>query len=112
MHVEPYLGSVLLEKLTGTQITTVYRKLETGGRQDHKPGTGLSARTVRYCHTILRAALQEAVRQRLIATNPADLARPPAARAARAPEVRPWSAQQLTTWQAWAELHQCPDAVA
>jgi integrase len=112
LHIEPYLGSVLLEKLTGTQITTVYRKLETGGRRDHKEGSPLSARTIRYCHTILRAALQEAVRQRLIATNPADLARPPAARAAKAPEIHPWNAQQLATWQAWVEEHQCPDAVA
>jgi hypothetical protein len=75
-----------LDKLTGTDITRVYRKLEAGGRQDHKAGSPLSARTIRYCHTILKAALREAVNQGLIAVNPADKAQPPAAKEAKAPE--------------------------
>ena len=59
--------------------------LERTGRQDHQSGTGLSARTVRYIHTILKAALREAAAQGLLATNPADKAKPPAAREAKAP---------------------------
>jgi integrase len=61
-------------------------------------------------HTILKAALREAVTQGLIATNPADKAKPPAAREAKAPEIRPWSAQQLASFLAWAD-DGCADAV-
>ena len=71
LHIKPKLGAVPLVKLTGTKITTLYRDLERSGRQDHQEGTALSARTVRYVHTILKAALREAVAQGLIATNPA-----------------------------------------
>ena len=112
LHVTPHIGQPPLDKLTETDITRVYRKLEGGGRQDHKAGSPLSARTIRYCHTILKAALREAVNQGLIAVNPADKAKPPAAKEAKAPEIYPWTAEQLATWHAWVEQHQCPDAVA
>jgi integrase len=62
-------------------------------------------------HTILKAALREAVTQGLIATNPADKAKPPAAREAKAPEIRPWSAQQLASFLVWADERGCADAV-
>jgi integrase len=101
-----------LVKLTGTKITTLYRDLECGGRQDHKEGTALSARTVCYVHTILKAALREAVAQGLIATNPADKAKPPAARDAKAPEIRPWTAGELSAFLSWVDEHGCSDAVA
>jgi integrase len=112
LHIKPHLDSVLLEKLTGTQVTTVYRKLEAGGRQDHKSGTGLSARTVRYCHTILKAALREAVAQGLIAANPADRAKPPTAKEAKPPEIHPWTAPELSAFLRWADERGCIDAVA
>ena len=112
LYISPNLGGVSLEKLTGTAITTMYRRLETGGRHDGKPGQGLSARSIRYCHVTLKSSLREAVAQGLLARNPADRAKPPAAREARPPEIRPWNAQQLAVWQSWVEEHQCPDAVA
>ncbi len=112
LHIKPKLGAVPLVKLTGTKITTLYGELETSGRQDHKSGTRLSARTVRYIHTILKAALREAVAQGLIATNPADKAHPPAAREAKGPEIRPWNARQLATFLNWACQRNCPDALA
>jgi hypothetical protein len=37
LYIKPHLGEVPLDKLTGTAITTMYRKLETGGRRDGKP---------------------------------------------------------------------------
>jgi len=88
------------------------RDLERTGRQDHQSGTGLSARTVRYVHTILKAALREAVAQGLIATNPADKAKPPAARDAKAPEIHPWTAGELSAFLSWVDDHGCSDAVA
>lgn len=112
LHIRPKLGAVPLAKLTGTRISAHYRDLERTGRQDHESGTGLSARTVRYVHTILKAALKEAVLQGLIATNPADRAVPPAAREAKAPEIHPWTASQLSNFLAWADRHVCADAVA
>jgi integrase len=112
LYIKPHLGSVPLDKLTGTAITTMYRKLETGGRHDGKAGEGLSARSIRYAHTTVKASLREAVAQGLLATNPADKAKPPAAREAKPPGIHPWSAQQLATWRAWVEEQQCPDAVA
>ena len=64
LHIKPQLGDIPLVRLTGTRISALYRDLERTGRQDHQSGTGLSARTVRYVHTIfLKAALREAVSQ-------------------------------------------------
>jgi integrase len=112
LHLKPQLGVIPLARLTGARISALYRDLERNGRQDHEAGTGLSARTVRYCHTILKAALREAVAQGLLATNPADRANPPAARAAKAPEIHPWTAPQLPSFLGWANEHGCSDAVA
>ncbi|HEV2809829.1 MAG TPA: site-specific integrase, partial [Acidimicrobiales bacterium] len=58
-------------------------------------GAGLSARSVRYVHTIVRKALADAVRKGLIVGNVADLASPPSARAAKAPEASTWTVEQL-----------------
>jgi integrase len=112
LHIKPQLGEIQLARLTGARISALYRDLERHCRQDQKEGTPLSARTVRYVHTILKAALREAVTQGLLATNPADRANPPAARAAKAPEIHPWTAAQLSSFIAWAEEHGCADAVA
>ena len=46
-------------------------KWATEGRRDGKPG-GLSPRTRRHVHRILRAALGRAVEQQVLARNPAD----------------------------------------
>jgi hypothetical protein len=45
-----------------------------GGRRDGKAG-GLSARTRRHIHRILRSALARAVEQQIIARNPADFSK-------------------------------------
>jgi hypothetical protein len=58
--------------------------LERTGRQDHQ--AALDSRRGRSAtSTILKAALREAAAQGLLATNPADKAKPPAAREAKAP---------------------------
>lgn len=46
----------------------------------------------------------------MIATNPADRAKPPAAKEAKAPEIHRWTAEQLPAFLGWA--HGCSDAVA
>jgi integrase len=101
LHLRPALGDVQLQSLTGARISALYRQLEAGGRKDHRAGEGLSARTVRYCHTIMKAALQDAVDQGMLAANPAAKAKPPSARAAKSPEIHPWTGSQLATFLSW-----------
>jgi hypothetical protein len=52
---------------------------------DHRSGEGLSARTVRYIHTIISAAMREAVEAGLLTANPASRAKPPTAKQAASP---------------------------
>jgi integrase len=109
LHVIPHIGSVPLAGLTGQRLTTLYRKLETEGRADGEGG--LSARTTRYIHTIVRRALRDAVEDGLISLNPADKARPPTAAQAASPEMKCWTAlavpggptPQLTAFLDWSE---------
>jgi len=93
LHVEPHIGALRLEQLTGTRLTKLYHQLEATGRADGKGG--LSARTVRYVHTIIHAGLGAAVRDGLLAVNPADKADPPSAKSAASPEMRVWEADEL-----------------
>ncbi|MQA86681.1 MAG: tyrosine-type recombinase/integrase [Streptosporangiales bacterium] len=103
LHLKPYLGGVPLASLTTAKINELYRTLEGGGRRDHKTGGALSARTVRYIHTILRAALQAAVESDRLTKNPADRADPPTAKQAKAPEMHPWSDDQLRAFLDWSK---------
>jgi integrase len=97
-HIAPALGRVLLRDLGATAINEFYSGLLTGGRINGKGG--LSARTVRYIHSILRRALKDAADEDLIVRNPADRAKPPAAKATRAPKARTWNAEQTQTFLA------------
>ena len=96
-----------LAALTSARLTALYRELETSGRRDQKgerTGLPLSARTVRYIHTILSAALGAAVEDEvpLLERNPAAKAKPPTAKQAKAPEMHPWSADQLRAFLDWS----------
>ena len=74
-HIVPKLGEVKLAKLTSLQIQRFYNDTSTNGRV---PKNGkiqdfsLSNRTVRGLHMLLHNCLEQAVRERLIATNPTD----------------------------------------
>ncbi|MFI6499873.1 tyrosine-type recombinase/integrase [Nonomuraea typhae] len=106
LHLKPYgIGKMALASLAGPTITAHYRWLEENGRRDHKAGTGLSARTVRYIHTTLRKALADAVDAGMLARNPADKAKPPTAKQAKAPEMYPWAAAQLRDFLTWSKEH-------
>lgn len=93
LHVTPHIGELRLEQLTGTRLTKLYHQLEQSGRVDGNGG--LSARTVRYVHTIIHAGLGAAVRDGLLLVNPADKADPPSAKSAKSPEMRSWTAGEL-----------------
>ena len=107
LHIEPYIGALPLASLTSARLTALYRELETSGRRDQKgerTGLPLSARTVRYIHTIISAALAAAVQDEMpmLERNPAVKARPPTAKEAKAPEMHPWDAGQLRAFLDWS----------
>lgn len=67
-HTIPYIGHILVQKLTGTEIQHMYTQLSK---------TGLSPRSIRYVHTTLREVLQYAYKTRVISLNPADFVSAP-----------------------------------
>lgn len=72
-HIIPGVEKIPLNKLTQNDLQQFYAKLKKSGRKrlTDKYGEGLSDRMVRSCHTTCRAALEKAVAEGLITTNPA-----------------------------------------
>ena len=102
-HVEPYpVAQQPLADLTASRLTTHYHTLERSGRKDYREGGPLSARTVRYMHTVVHSVLRQAVKDSLLARNPADAATPPTASEAQPPEMHPWNADQLRSFLRWS----------
>ncbi len=62
-YVRSVLGKRLLTSITPLDIQELYGEMQA---------RGLSSRTVRYTHTVLRSALEQAVKWRMLSTNPAD----------------------------------------
>lgn len=73
LHIKPRLGHIKLAKLQPLQIQSAYADMLRCGAR----GKPLAARTVLHHHRVLRQALQQALRWRLIQTNAADLVQPP-----------------------------------
>ncbi len=76
-HIIPELGAMRLSQLEPSHLESFYRREREKGCI-HRKGQ-LSARTVRYCHSILAEALGHAVRMGLIARNVALAANAPRA---------------------------------
>jgi integrase len=93
-HVLPRLGAVPIQRLAPEDLDGFYADLLKEGRLNGGGG-GLSAKSVRYIHTILRKALADAHRKGTVTRNVADVADPPKPSASRKPEIRAWTAQQL-----------------
>ena len=94
-RVLPRLGDVRLQSLDAGTLTKAYSEmLADGGRADDGKG-GLSARSVRQTHVIIRKALADGVRWGLVSRNVADQADPPSAKSARAKEFEAWTADEL-----------------
>lgn len=98
VHVIPALGSYRLQAVTPALLNKLYADLLIEGKRSQKPDEtpkGLSSRTVRYIHMIVRKALQDAVRGYELARNPADAATPPSPSRSKAPEMKTWSVDEL-----------------
>jgi len=107
LHVIPHLGAVRLQRLTGAHLDKLYAQLLTSGRvgtSGKAKGAGLSPRTVRYVHTILKAALGDAVRKGLLTVNPANVADAPT-QVGGPPELTTWTPEQLSTFLAGTREH-------
>ena len=72
-HIIPEIGKIPLNKLSQSDMQQFYAKEKTGGRKLYAEtlGKGLSDRTIRAIHANCRTALQRAVQDGLIRTNPA-----------------------------------------
>jgi integrase len=73
-RIIPLLGHYRLETLTGVAIQAAWAQLLATKRKDGKAGAGISPKSIRNCHGILRAALNTAVKHGILARNPCDLA--------------------------------------
>ena len=79
-HIIPAIGGIKLKQLSSIHIQRMYNDLKENGRmprgakQNDKP---LSNTFVRRVHAVLRAALKQAVKERLIPYNPCENCRIP-----------------------------------
>ena len=73
-HIKPHIGKIPLEKLTTMDLQKFYRKLLTKGRveriESKEQPKGLSAKTVRNINQVISSAMDLAVAQKIILTNP------------------------------------------
>lgn len=67
-YIRPLQGERMLSEICPLDVQDVYQKMI-----DH----GLSSRTIRYTHSVLRSAMRQAIRWRLLAQDPTDGAQLP-----------------------------------
>lgn len=95
----PALERTKLQKLSPMQLDAVYTEMLTNGNGRGGRGAGLKPRTVRYFHTIIHAALDDAQRLGLVVRNVADaVTRLPSADAGKPPEFEIWDHEELAAF--------------
>lgn len=94
LHVLPTLGATALSAISSSMLNHLYASLLDNGKLNGGGG-GLSARSVRYTHAIIRKVLADAVDAGLLAVNPAANAKPPRAARSAAPTMNFWTADEL-----------------
>jgi hypothetical protein len=93
-RIKAGLGAVRLRDLTPLMIEHFYADLV---RMGGKTGRGLSAKSVRNTHVVLRKALADGERLELLVRNPAARAKPPTGERKETPT---WTASELTMFLA------------
>ncbi len=68
-RIVPYIGSLRLTKLTAQNVIHMYASLQAATADG---GAGLSPSTVHHAHVVLRQALDDAVKQGILARNVTD----------------------------------------
>ncbi len=96
-YIPPNLAMRRLDAVSPLDLDELYAGLLASGRRQ-KAGAGLSPRTTRYVHVVIRKALSDAVKKGILSRNVADAASPPSAKSARAPEMAWWSPAELRTF--------------
>jgi len=97
-HIAPHIGTVKLQKLSGSQVNALYAKLAESGKKDGKKG--LSAMTIHHVHACLHKACKDAVRWGHISRNPLDAADPPRKKGDGIKEMQTWTKEQLKAFLA------------
>jgi integrase len=81
--------------LTRHAVAALARRQAAPRRSKQQPPAGLKPRTVRYIHSIVHAALKDAMRWSRVARNVADAANPPPVGSVRSDRPNAWTADQL-----------------
>jgi integrase len=95
-HIVPHIGSVKLQKLSGSQVNALYAKLAQEGTRNGSKG--LSPMTIHHVHACLHKACKDAVRWGHISRNPLDAADPPRKKGDGIKEMKTWTKEQLKTF--------------
>jgi integrase len=98
-RIIPVLGNRRIDEVTPEVLDEFYRRLLLEGGRNRQ---GLSRRSVRLVHTILRKAFADGVKRGTLATNPVARATPP--KQARR-EFHTWSANELRRFLEAAQEH-------
>lgn len=93
LNVLPMLGEIPLQTLRPADLNRLYAYLLSDGRKDGRGG--LSPRSVRYIHTILRKSLADARRRGRLDINVADLADPPKSSNWQTPKFSTWTVLEV-----------------
>jgi integrase len=101
-YAVPAFGSVPVQKVATSDLDKLYASMA---------GRGLSARTIRYQHAVLRKAFGDAERQGLVGVNVALRAAPPSTIAARAPKLSTWTVEQLAEFLTFVTGRQHAEAI-
>lgn len=99
-HLVPRLGLIRLQQLVPAQIEDMYAALHESGHQ--RTGGALARKSVWNVHMCLRKALMDAVRSKLIPSNPASglMRRPDPER-----DVDFWTSAQLAAFVGWVDAN-------
>ncbi|MEV0227999.1 site-specific integrase [Nonomuraea sp. NPDC050786] len=105
LHITPYIGDEPLTKLTPVKLRTWIMELQKKPSARKKktvngeepPVELLSDRTVNYCHTILKTALNAARKEELVSRNVAELVEPPSGKSKRGTYLTQNEAHRLFT---------------
>lgn len=95
-HVVDSIGELRLQSLTAGHLNALYARLAESGRRDGQGG--LSPKSVRYVHGIIRKALGDAATEGLVVQNVATKAKAPRLKAVKSKELPTWTAEQLRSF--------------